>query len=144
MVSSVQWVFFIFANTVVIPISIANVFELSSETMAMMIRASLILTGITCILQGWKGHRFPIMEGHSGLLWGIILNLGLSAQALNIGLERIGGGIVTGIVLASLVTILLIACGGFSLLQAIFSPMVMTVYLFLLTFQLMFIFLKVC
>ncbi|MEK4198874.1 uracil/xanthine transporter [Cytobacillus sp. FSL K6-0265] len=140
MVSSVQWVFFIFANTVVIPISIANAFELSSETMAMMIRASLILTGITCILQGWKGHRFPIMEGHSGLLWGIILNLGLSAQALNIGLERIGGGIVTGIILASLVTILLIACGGFSLLQAIFSPMVMTVYLFLLTFQLMFIF----
>ncbi|WP_433957392.1 uracil/xanthine transporter [Cytobacillus horneckiae] len=140
MVSSVQWVFFIFANTVVIPISIANAFQLPADIMAMMIRASLIFTGIACVLQGWKGHRFPIMEGHSGLLWGVILNLGLSASALGMSLETIGGGIATGVLLACVVTILLAVFGGLSILQSIFNPMVMSVYLFLLTFQLIFIF----
>ncbi|MDQ0272878.1 uracil/xanthine transporter [Cytobacillus purgationiresistens] len=142
MVSSVQWMFFIFANTVVVPLSIANAFELPPETMAMMIRASLIFTGVVCILQGWIGHRYPLMEGHSGLLWGVILNLGLSASALGMGLETIGGGIATGVLLACGVTLLLAAFGGISILQSIFNPMVMSVYLFLLTFQLMFIFFK--
>lgn len=138
--SSVQWLFFIFANTVMIPISVGNVFHLPPYTMAMMLKASLIFTGLACIFQAWKGHRFPLLEGHSGLLWGLILNLGLSASSLGMSFSTIGGGIATGFLLASLATIILAACNGIPLLQSIFSPMVMTVYLFLLTFQLVFIF----
>lgn len=44
--------------------------------------------------------------------------------------------------LASAVTLILAAFNGISLLKSIFSPMVMSVYLFLLTFQLIFIFFK--
>jgi xanthine/uracil permease len=138
--SSVQWLFFIFANTVVVPISIANVFELSAGTTELMLRSSLIFTGLACVFQAWVGHRFPLMEGHSGLLWGVILNLGLSASSIGMSLQEIGGGITTGILLACVFTLIIIACNGISLLQAIFSPMVMSVYLFLLTFQLIFIF----
>jgi xanthine/uracil permease len=82
------------------------------------------------------------MEGHSGLIWGLILNLGLSASSLGMSYSSIGGGIATGLLLASLVTIILAAFNGISLLQSIFSPMVMSVYLFLLTFQLVLIFFK--
>lgn len=140
--SSVQWLFFIFANTVVVPISIATVFDLSSGIKEMMLSSSLIFTGIACIFQGWIGHRFPFMEGHSGLLWGVILNLGLSATSMGMSLTTIGGGIVTGIILACFVTILLVLFSGVTLLKSVFTPMVMTVYLFLLTFQLIFIFFK--
>ena len=140
--SSIQWLFFIFANTVMIPISVGNVFQLPPDTMAMMLKMSLIFTGIACIFQAWKGHRFPLMEGHSGLLWGLILNLGLSASSLGMSFSTIGGGLATGFLLASFVTIILAACNGISLLQSIFNPMVMSVYLFLLTFQLVFIFSK--
>jgi xanthine/uracil permease len=140
--SSVQWLFFIFANTVVVPISIATTFELSPDLMKMMLTSSLIFTGIACIFQGWLGHRFPIMEGHSGLLWGVIHNLGISATSMGMSLSNIGGGIATGVILACIVTILLAIFTGPSLLKSIFSPMVMTVYLFLLTFQLIFIFFK--
>ncbi|MED3551335.1 uracil/xanthine transporter [Cytobacillus praedii] len=140
--SSVQWLFFIFANTVMVPISVANAFQLPHETMAMMLKVSLVFTGLACILQGWKGHRYPLMEGHSGLIWGLILNLGLSASSLGMSYSSIGGGITTGLLLASLVTIILAAFNGISLLQSIFSPMVMSVYLFLLTFQLVLIFFK--
>lgn len=138
--SSVQWLFFIFTNTVVVPISIAAVFELPQELLEMMLKSSLIFTGLACVFQGWVGHRFPIMEGHSGLLWGVILNLGLSASSLGLSLSKIGGGIATGIFLACLVTILIVVFNGIPFLKSVFSPMVMTVYLFLLTFQLIFIF----
>jgi xanthine/uracil permease len=140
--SSVQWLFFIFVNTVVVPISIASVFELSPDSLKMMLSSSLIFTGLACIFQGWLGHRFPIMEGHSGLLWGVILNLGLSASSMEMSLSTIGGGIVTGVILACIVTIILVFISGPEFLKSIFSPMVMTVYLFLLTFQLIFIFFK--
>lgn len=140
--SSVQWLFFIFANTVMVPISVANVFQLPPETMAMMLRMSLIFTGLASILQGWKGHRYPLIEGHSGLLWGLILNLGLSASSLGMSFTTIGGGIATGVLLASLVTIILALFNGIPLLKSIFNPMVMSVYLFLLTFQLILIFSK--
>ncbi|MFS0864406.1 uracil/xanthine transporter [Fredinandcohnia sp. 179-A 10B2 NHS] len=138
--SSIQWLFFIFANTVVVPISIGTAFELSSETTEMMMRSSLVFTGLACVFQGWLGHRFPIMEGHAGLLWGVMLNLGLSASAMGMSLPQIGGGIASGILIACLLTIILVIFNGVSLLQKIFSPMVMSVYLFLLTFQLIFIF----
>ncbi|WP_026580846.1 uracil/xanthine transporter [Bacillus sp. J33] len=140
--SSVQWLFFIFANTVMIPISVGTVFQLPGETIAMMLRASLVFTGLASIFQGWKGHRYPLMEGHSGLLWGVILNLGLSASSLGMSYTEIGGGIATGVLLASAVTLILAAFNGISLLKSIFNPMVMSVYLFLLTFQLIFIFFK--
>ncbi len=140
--SSVQWLFFIFANTVMIPISVGTVFQLPGETIAMMLRTSLVFTGLASIFQGWKGHRYPLMEGHSGLLWGVILNLGLSASSLGMSYTEIGGGIATGVLLASAVTLILAAFNGISLLKSIFNPMVMSVYLFLLTFQLIFIFFK--
>ncbi|PWW28942.1 xanthine/uracil permease [Cytobacillus oceanisediminis] len=140
--SSVQWLFFIFANTVMIPISVGAVFQLPSETIAMMLRVSLVFTGLASIFQGWAGHRYPLMEGHSGLLWGVILNLGLSASSLGMSFTQIGGGIATGVLLASAVTLILAAFNGISLLKSIFNPMVMSVYLFLLTFQLIFIFFK--
>lgn len=140
--SSIQWLFFIFANTVVVPISVGTLFEVPPDTIAFMLRTSLIVTGIVCIFQGCFGHRMPLMEGPSGLLWGVILNLGMSASSMGMSLSTIGGGIATGVILASVFTLILVAFNGTKLIQSIFSPMVMTAYLFLLTFQLIFIFFK--
>ncbi|MRX73827.1 uracil/xanthine transporter [Bacillus lacus] len=140
--SSIQWLFFIFANTIVVPVSIGAAFQLPLETVAMTIRISFIITGAACILQGLAGHRYPLLEGHSGLLWGLTLSLSLSSASLGLTLSEIGGGIAVGILLAGAVTVVLAACNTISVLQAIFTPMVMSVYLFLLTFQLIFIFFK--
>lgn len=139
--ASIQWLFFIFANTVVVPISIGAAFGLSAETTSSMLQSSLIFTGIACLLQGWIGHRYPIMEGHSGVTWGLMLNLAIAADSLGTPLTEIGGGIATGFLLAGAVTVLLGSLGLLKFLSAVFTPMVMRVYLFLLTFQLIFIFL---
>lgn len=138
--SSIQWLFFIFANTVVIPLSIGAVFHLPVDVITMTMRVSFVLTGIACILQGWIGHKYPLMEGHAGLMWGVILNLGLAAPSLGMSYMEVGGGITTGILLAGGAIILIAAFNLISFIQKIFSPMVTSVYLFLLTFQLIFVF----
>ncbi|WP_417898157.1 uracil/xanthine transporter [Bacillus haimaensis] len=138
--SSIQWLFFIFANTVVVPLSIGAAFDVSPEVSRMMLSASLLFTGLACIFQGWIGHRYPLLEGHSGLLWGVMLNLGLTASSLGMSFTQIGGGLATGLLLAGAVTMLMALFGWTTVLPKIFTPMVMTVYLFLLTFQLMMVF----
>ncbi|MFE7064708.1 uracil/xanthine transporter [Sutcliffiella sp. NPDC057660] len=138
--SSIQWLFFIFANTVVVPLSIGAAFDVSPEASRMMLSASLLFTGLACIFQGWMGHRYPLLEGHSGLLWGVMLNLGLTASSLGMSFTEIGGGLATGLLLAGGVTMLMALFGWTTILPRIFTPMVMTVYLFLLTFQLMMVF----
>ncbi|MGG3888189.1 uracil/xanthine transporter [Metabacillus fastidiosus] len=137
---SVQWLFFIFANVVVVPISIGTAFGLPSEDIATILRSSLLFTGAACMLQGFIGHRYPIMEGPSGVVWGLILNLCFSASSMGMSLSAIGGGIATGMLLACAATILIAVCNLVPFVLKIFSPMVMTVYLFLLTFQLIIIF----
>ncbi len=140
MFSSLQWLFFIFANTVVVPLSVGAAFDVAPEVSRMMLSASLLFTGLACIFQGWMGHRYPLLEGHSGLLWGVMLNLGLTASSLGMSFTEIGGGVATGLLLAGGFTMLLAVFGWTSVLPRIFTPMVMTVYLFLLTFQLMMVF----
>ncbi|WP_225435324.1 uracil/xanthine transporter [Bacillus aerolatus] len=142
LLSSFQWLFFIFANTVVVPISVGAAFQLPAETIEMTIRCSFIITGIACILQAWIGHRYPLLDSHSGLMWGLILNMGISASALGMDFATVGGGIATGILLAGAVTVLIAAFNLISIIQKIITPMVMSVYIFLLTFQLVFIFFK--
>lgn len=105
--SSIQWMFFIFTNTVVVPISIGAAFHLPPHAVEMTLTSSLIFTGIASIIQGWRGHRYPIMEGHSGLIWGVMLNLGLSASSLGMSYSEIGGGIATGIIAAGVVTLII-------------------------------------
>jgi xanthine/uracil permease len=138
--ASFQWLFFIFANTVVVPISIGAAFDLPQAEIASILRSSLIFTGIACFLQGSIGHRYPLMEGHSGVMWGLILNLCVTASSLGMSLTAIGGGIATGMLLAGGFVILLGVLNLLKYLHRIFTPMVMSVYLFLLTFQLIIIF----
>lgn len=138
--ASLQWLFFIFANTIVVPISVGTAFDLPAQDVAGILRSSLIFTGLACFLQGWIGHRFPLMEGHSGVIWGLVLNLSFSAHALGMGLTEIGGGIASGMLLAGSFIVIMAAFNSLGFMERIFNPMVMSVFLLLLTFQLIKIF----
>ncbi|MBU7595298.1 uracil/xanthine transporter [Metabacillus halosaccharovorans] len=140
--ASLQWLFFIFANTIVVPISIGTAFDLPYSEISMILRSSLVFTGMACLLQGLIGHRYPLMEGHSGIMWGLMLNLCVIASSTGTSLQTIGGGIASGLLLAGIVVLILGSLKLISYIQKVFTPMVMSVYLFLLTFQLILIFFK--
>src|SRR5256885_16990225 len=62
LLAGVQWLFFMFANVVVIPISIGSAFHLPPAVITASLERAFIYTGIACILQGVIGHRLPLME----------------------------------------------------------------------------------
>lgn len=137
-----QWLFFMFANTVVIPLTIGDAFHLPAGEIAGAVERSFIFTGAACILQAIFGHKYPIMEGQSGLWWGTILSLSASAASAGMGLSELGGGIATGVILSGIIVAILGALGMGKILNHLFTPVVMSTVLFLLGSQLIMIFTK--
>lgn len=139
----VQWLFFMLTNTIVIPISVGAAFHLSSPDIAASVQRSFLLTGLACLLQALFGHRLPLMEGQSGLWWGVILSLCATSPTLSAAdSEALAGSIGTGIIAAGCTVFILGGLGMGKLLQRWFTPVVMSSFLFLLGVQLTTIFLK--
>src|SRR5579863_9069925 len=100
--AGVQWLFFMFANVVVIPLSVGQAFHLPPDVVTASLERSFIYTGLACILQGVLGHRFALMEGPAGLWWGVILSLAASASALGQSLPNLGGSLELGIIISGI------------------------------------------
>nr|WP_275899518.1 purine/pyrimidine permease [Bacillus piscicola] len=134
--SSLQWVAFILAGTIVVPIVIGEAFGMSTPEIAAFLQRTLFVLGIAGLLQVLFGHRLPIMEGPAGLWWGIFIvyaglvsSGGLSGESALRQLEA--GMLISG-------TLFLIA-GLFRWIDAIkklFTPLVTGTYLILLVAQL--------
>ncbi|WP_228548293.1 uracil/xanthine transporter [Sporosarcina obsidiansis] len=137
-----QWLFFMFANTVVIPISVGAAFELEQIEIVSAIQRSFIFTGIACLLQGTLGHRLALMEGQSGLWWGVVLSLAGTASAMGVSLTTVGGSIAVGAMISGVLVAILGVLGMGEILKKWFTPAVMFVFLLLLANQLITIFLK--
>ncbi|GHH97727.1 uracil/xanthine transporter [Neobacillus kokaensis] len=140
--AGLQWLFFMFANTVVIPLTIGDAFDLSSVEVVSALQRSFIYTGAACILQAVFGHRYPLMEGQSGLWWGAILSLSASAASAGISVNELGGGLAVGIICSGVLVTILGALGMGNFLKRLFTPVVMSTVLFLLASQLIIIFTK--
>lgn len=141
-ISGLQWLFFIFTNIVVIPITVGAAFNLTQETIVSMLQASFIITGLACIVQAFFGHRRAIMEGQSGLWWGVILTLVNTAVAQGMPLEVLGGSLTVGIIISGLITALIGITGLGPHLAKLFNSAVMGVFMFLFGAQLVGIFMK--
>lgn len=137
-----QWLFFMFANTIVIPISVGYAFELDSIEVVSAIQRSFIYTGLACLIQVAFGHRLSLMEGQSGLWWGVILSLAASAQVMGLSLSVVGGSIAVGVMISGGLVAVLGLLGMGEVLKKWFTPVVMFVFLLLLVTQLTTVFLK--
>lgn len=141
-IAAVQWVFFIFTNTVVIPITIGSALDLSQEKIVSLLQVSFVLTGVVCVLQAFLGHQRSIMEGHSGLWWGVFLAVVTSLAAQGIPLDVIGGSLTVGFIISGLLTMIIGLTGLGPVISRLFTPAVMSVFLFLLGVQLVGTFFK--
>lgn len=137
-----QWFFFIFANIIVIPITVGEAFELAPSAVSSMIQFSFIVTGLACIVQAWIGHHRPVLEGQSGLWWGIFLTLVTTASAQGMPLHVLGGSLALGVMISGALTIVIGVIGLGPFFAKLFKPGVMGVFVLLLGFTLIQIFLK--
>lgn len=107
-----------------------------------MLQLSFIVTGLACIIQAFFGHKRAIMEGQSGLWWGVILTLVSTAVAQGMPLSVLGGSLTVGIIITSIITLLIGVTGMGPRIAKLFNPAVMGVFMFLFGCQLIGIFLK--
>src|SRR5690625_6974036 len=136
-VAGLQWFFFIFANIVVIPITIGEAFSLEQAEVVPLLRLSFIVTGLACLAQAFFGHGRPILEGQSGLWWGIYLTLVTTTAAQGMPIEVLGGSLALGIIIAGFITILIGITGVGPFIAKLFNPGVMGVVMFLVGLTLM-------
>ncbi|MFD1956637.1 uracil/xanthine transporter [Paenibacillus thailandensis] len=136
LLAGVQWLFFLFTNTVLVPLSIGHALGLASPEIAASMQRSFILTGLLCIVQALWGHRFALMDGPAGVWWGLVLGICAAAPAMGMDLGTVAASLTAGFLISGIVAIILALLGFLRLLQRIFTPIVMGVYLLLLTFQL--------
>lgn len=141
-ISGLQWLFFIFTNIIVIPITVGAAFELPQEKIASLLQLSFIVTGIACMVQALLGHKRAIMEGQSGLWWGVILTLTSTAAAQGMSLTVLGGSLTVGVIISGIITIIIGVTGLGPHLAKLFNPAVMGVFMFLFGVKLIGIFLK--
>ncbi|WP_427052051.1 uracil/xanthine transporter [Paenibacillus sp. TC-CSREp1] len=140
--AGLQWLFFLFTNTVVIPITVGAAFSLPQDKIQFLIQCSFVLTGLACAAQAAFGHKRAVMEGQSGLWWGVILSLAAAAPSLGISLTQLGGSLAVGIMISGAITILIGLCNLAEPFSKLFTPGVMAVFMFLLACRLNIIFLE--
>ncbi|EPL6453519.1 MULTISPECIES: uracil/xanthine transporter [Providencia] len=140
--SGLQWFFFIFCNTVVIPPTLQSAFHLSNATTHTITQYAFLATSLACLIQAIFGHKRSIMEGPAGLWWGTILSVAFAESAQGTPLEVIGGSFAVGIAIAGIITVIIGLSGAGKYLALLFSPGVMAVFMLLLGANLITIFLK--
>src|SRR5690625_5862371 len=140
--AGLQWFFFIFANIIVIPITIGEAFSLEQAEVVPLLRLSFIVTGLACLAQVFLGHKRPILEGQSGLWWGIYLTLVTTTAAQGMPIEVLGGSLALGVIISGISTILIGITNLGAMIANLFTLGVMGVFMFLLGLTLIQIFLK--
>ncbi len=140
--AGLQWLLFMFANTVVIPISIGNAMHMSGAAITSSMQRSFFYTGLASLLQLLFGHGLPIMEGQSGVWWGAILGVLATAQESGLTPLQAGGSLEAGIVISGITIVVLGWLGMGSILKKWFTPIASSVFLVLLATELISIFMK--
>lgn len=134
--SSIQWMVFILAGTIVTPISVAFAFHFSGAETADLLQRTFFVVGLTSILQGMFGHRLPLMEGPAGLWWAVFLTYAAVASHSGISGELILRSLELGVLSAGGLFILLSVFKLNQYIRKIFTPTMTGVYLILLVVQL--------
>ncbi|TFB21073.1 uracil permease [Filobacillus milosensis] len=133
MFSIIQWFIFLLANAVAIPIVIGSVFQMETMEIMLLMQRTFFIIGVACFLQGWLGHKLPIVDGPAGL-W--VSTFAVFAASIGTA----GTEALRLLEMAMILTgVILIIFGVFKISGKVisyFTPLVTGVFLTLLTFQL--------
>ncbi|WP_438823847.1 purine/pyrimidine permease [Bacillus sp. JJ1566] len=134
--SSLQWLAFIIASSIVAPIAIANLYGMDTAETASFVARTFLVLGLSGLVQVYFGHRLPINEGPAGLWWGVfIIYAGLGPTLYGSGEETLRA-IEAGILVSGILFMLLSIFGIIDRLSKLFTPVVTGTYLILLSLQL--------
>lgn len=133
--SSFQWMVFILAGTIVAPVSVAFAYGFSADQTAELLQRTFFVMGLTSLLQGFLGHRLPLMEGPAGLWWGVFLAY---AGGATVGNNSYGilSSLELGLFISGALFLVLALLNLIDVVKKLFTPTIIGTYLILLILQL--------
>ncbi|MCS7462027.1 purine/pyrimidine permease [Paenibacillus doosanensis] len=144
-VGALQWLVFLLANSVTLPIVIGQIYHLPANEVIGLMQRTFLVAGAGSFLQGVFGHRLPIPDGPAGTWLGVFAILGAEIAKQSAGA---GGAystlqtLETGMLAAGIILILFVVTGLTGWMIKLFTPLVTGVYLLLLGLQLGGVFLQ--
>ena len=124
------------ANCAVMPVILAKGLGLDSAQISEMILRTFFLCGVLSILQLRFGHRYPIIDGPSGLWLTIWISLISFTSAMGGDLIVLRAHLELGIVISGCLIIVLGLSGAMKHIMKLFTPLVNGVFLVLMPIQL--------
>ncbi|HZK18447.1 MAG TPA: purine/pyrimidine permease, partial [Clostridia bacterium] len=134
--SSLQWFIFMLSTAVIMPVAVGAAFQFSPVEMASIIRYTLLVVGVSSLLQIWFGHGLPIAEGPSAMWWAVFLIFAELGPLMPNGTAGILQSIEMGIIISGILFIVLSLFKVINLLSKVFTPIVVGTFLVLLVAQL--------
>ena len=132
----VQYMILFTANSAVMPVIIAKGLGLESVAISEMLLRTFFLCGVLSILQTRFGHRYPIIDGPSGLWLSVWLCLASVTTAMNGDMAALRAHIELSMVVSGLFIIVLGLSGKMKYIARLFTPLVNGVFLVLMPIQL--------
>jgi len=140
--SILQWLIFLLANAIALPIIIGGLFHLSIEEISTLMQRTFLVVGVSSFIQAWLGHGYPIADGPAGSWVSIFVILGQIAlnqgQSTKDALQILEGGLI----IAGLLLFFLGATGLVHRFLRLFTPLVTGTFLLILALQLSGVLLK--
>lgn len=136
LVYAVQWLGFTLANSAVLPIVVGSALGLDQAGIATLAQRTFLFQALASLLQVCFGHRLPIIEGPSGMWWGIFITLAAMAPGLGKPLSLLRTDLEFGVIAAGLILVVLGMSGLVGKALKLFTPAVTGSVLVLLGLQL--------
>lgn len=134
--SSLQWMIFMIAGAIAAPIAIADLYQLSIHETTYLVQNTILILGISGLLQGILGHKLPIHEGPAGLWWSVFTVYASLIGVLYISPHEALQALSGGMLISGILFIIVSVSGLIDKLTTLFTPTVTFVYLLLLILQL--------
>jgi len=131
-----QHMILLIANAAIMPVIIARGLGLDGVEISEMLLRTFFICGILCILQTRFGHRYPIIDGPSGLWLTVWISLASVASAMHGDLAALRSHIEFGMLISGLFIMAIGFSGKMKYIAKLFSPMVNGVFLILMPIQL--------
>ncbi|MDD4335338.1 MAG: purine/pyrimidine permease [Desulfotomaculaceae bacterium] len=133
---AVQWLGFAVANSAVLPLVVGSALGLDQAGIATLAQRTFFFQALASLLQVLFGHRLPIIEGPSGMWWGIFITLAAMAPELGKPLSLLRTDLEFGVMAAGVILVVLGMTGLIGKALKFFTPAVTGSVLVLLGLQL--------
>lgn len=137
-----QWFIFLLINSIPLPIVIGDIFQLSPEEVSSLMQRIFFVVGISSFLQGWLGHRLPIIEGPAGLWVSVFVILAEVAAQQGESTKETLQILEGGLIIAAILLFVLGLTRNVHRILTLFTPLVTGSFLFILALQLGGVFLE--